>query len=229
MNPDRLGAAALRYWETRQAVLSNNLANIETPGYKAGRVFAQFLDAATLVANGGTDFSAGSLTPTERPLDVALSGDGFLVVETSSGRRWARGGSLSLNESGTLVDRAGNPVQGRQGNIVLPPGPLVEISADGTLSVAGQDVGKLLIERPLEWASLEREGANLWIPTAERETVPDDEIQVHQGHLEDSNVDPVSALVEMIEIQRAYAAVQRSIQTSDQVMGTITTQIGQVG
>ena len=97
------------------------------------------------------------------------------------------------------------------------------------MSADGQAVGRLLIERPLEWDSLEREGANLWIPAGDREMVPEDAIEVHQGHLEDSNVDPLSALVEMIEIQRAYAAVQRSMQSSDQVMETITTRIGQVG
>ncbi len=228
MSPDRVGARALRYWETRQAVLANNLANVETPGYKASRVFARLLDDATMVADGGTDFSAGSLTATERPLDIALVGDGFLVVETPAGRRWTRGGSFSLDESGMLVNNAGHPVLGDQGKIVLPAGQ-VDISAEGMLSVDGQAVGRLLIERPFEWASLEREGASLWVPAGDREMVPEDAIQVHQGHLEDSNVDPVSALVEMIEIQRAYSAVQRSIQSSDDVMGTITNQIGRIG
>ena len=69
----------------------------------------------------------------------------------------------------------------------------------------------------------------LWVPPTDSEAVPDMEIQVRQGHLEGSNVDPVSALVEMIEIQRAYASVQRSIVTVDRTMETITTQIGRVG
>ncbi len=228
MNPDRVGARALRYWETRQAVLSHNLANVETPGYKAVRVFARLLDDATMVADARTDFSSGSLTPTDRPLDVALTGDGFLVVETPAGRRWTRGGSFALDESGTLVNTAGHPVLGHQGKIVLPAGQ-IDISAGGTLSVDGAPVGKLLIERTNEWDSLEREGANMWLPAGDRKTVPEDAIQVHQGHLEDSNVEPVSALVEMIEIQRAYSAVQRSIQTADGVMGTITNQIGRIG
>ena len=228
MNPDGIGASALMYWETRQAVLANNLANVETPGFKAGRVFASLLDNATLGANGGTDFSSGSLTPTDRPLDIALVGDGFLVVETPSGRRWVRGGSLSLDQSGTLVDPAGHPVLGRQGKIVLPAGQ-IEISKDGTLSADGHDVGRLLIERPLDWQALERQGASLWIPGDDSETLPENAIEVRQGHLEESNVDSVSALVEMIEIQRAYSAVQRSIQGSDQVMQTITTQVGRVG
>ena len=228
MNPDRVGARALRYWETRQAVLANNLANVETPGYKAGRVFARLLDDATVEAAGGTDFTAGSLTPTERPLDIALEGDGFFVVETPAGQRWIRGGSFSLDESGTLVSTAGHPVLGSKGKIVLPTGP-IDVSADGTVNVEGQPVGRLLIESTLEWDSLEREGANLWIPAGDRRRVPEGAIRVHQGHLEESNVDPVSALVEMIEIQRAYSAVQRSMLGADQVMETITTRIGRVG
>ncbi len=228
MNPTRVGASALRYWETRQAVLSNNLANVETPGYKAARVFARLLDDATMVAGAGTDFSSGPLTPTDRPLDVALAREGFLVVETPNGRRWTRGGSLSMDDTGTLVNSAGHPVLGHRGKIVLPDGQ-IDISEKGTLSVDGHPVGKLLIERTSEWDSLRREGANLWVPSDDKEIVPDDAIQIHQGHLEDSNVDPVSALVEMIEIQRAYSAVQRSIQNSDGVMGTIANQIGRIG
>jgi flagellar basal body rod protein FlgG len=74
-----------------------------------------------------------------------------------------------------------------------------------------------------------REGERLWAPQAPGEDVPREEIRIEQGHLEDSNVDPVSALVEMIEIQRAYGAVQRSIQETDGALRTITTEISRVG
>ncbi len=103
------GLRALRYWEARQAALANNLANVSTPGFKAERVFARLLDERTSLVEGVTDFSAGPLDTTGRPLDVALIGDGFFVVETPKGRRWTRGGALGLDETGAL-DPSGDPL-----------------------------------------------------------------------------------------------------------------------
>ncbi|MEQ8329975.1 MAG: flagellar hook-basal body protein [Longimicrobiales bacterium] len=226
--PLRAGAEALRYWEARQATLSNNLANVSTPGFKGERVFARLLDDASLVAEGSPDLTAGGLSQTERPLDVALAGDGFLVVETERGERWIRGGSFSLDAAGLMVDSAGNPVLGESGPIVLPPGP-VEIAPDGVIRVGGADVDRFRLERTGDPGALVREGANHWMPAADATPVALEQALVQQGHLEDSNVDPVGAMVEMIEIQRAYQAVQRTMQTADGVMETITTQIGRVG
>lgn len=226
--PLRIGARALRYWEARQANVSNNLANATTPGFKAERVFARLLDDATVAADGATDLSAGTLARTDRPLDVAITGDGFLVVDTAQGHRWRRGGSLSLDPTGTLVDGAGHPVLGESGAIVLPPGS-VEITDAGVIRVDGQEIDRLRLVRTDDPSSLQRAGANLWMSDAPPSPVPADQVSVRQGHLEESNVDPVGAMVEMIEIQRAYQAVQRSMQTHDGVMETITTQIGRVG
>jgi len=222
------GLRALRYWEARQAALANNLANVSTPGFKAERVFARLLDERTAIVEGATDFSAGTLNATGRPLDVALIGDGFLVVETPQGRRWTRVGALSLDDTGALVDGAGHRVLGTSGPLVLPPGR-VEVGLDGSVKVNGDRVGSLLVERSTDSAPLLREGSNLWLPSAGKEAAPTGEVQVRQGQLEESNVDPVTALVEMIEIQRAYSAVQRSMRTADGAMETITTRIGRVG
>jgi len=229
MNTGGVSAKALKYWEARQTAVSNNLANATTSGFKAERVFARLLDEVTLEARSATDFTAGSLNPTARPLDVALVGDGFLVVEGEAGApRWLRGGSLSLSPDGKLVDGAGRAVLGEGGHIVLPPGH-VTIDEAGEIRVDDAVVGRLKIERSSGEAAVEREGVNLWLPTDQKMDVPESEIRVRQGHLEDSNVDTVSALVEMIEIQRAYAAIQRSMQTETAVMETVTTEIGRVG
>jgi len=229
MRPGGVGAHALRYWETRQAAASNNLANVSTPGFKAERVFSRLLDdAQAATTDSATDFSPGSLSPTGRPLDVALVGDGFLVVDTPQGSRWMRGGSLALSAGGELVDPAGHPVMGQGGPIVVPEGE-VQIGDDGAISVDGAPLDRFLIERSGADDDLVREGANYWVPGENREGVDIDSIEIRQGHLEDSNVDPVGSLVEMIEIQRAYTAVQKSMITADQMMQTITTQIGRIG
>jgi len=224
-----VSARALRYWEARQAAVANNLANAGTAGFKGERVFAQLLAEGDLVARSRTNFSAGAMAPTGRDLDVALAGDGFLVVETDDGaERWTRAGSLSLSPEGVLVDGGGRAVLGASGPMVLPPGH-VEITERGEILVDGEPLGRLRIERPEEDADPERLGANLWVPTETRVTLEPEEVRVLQGHLEDSNVDPVGALVEMIEIQRAYTAIQRSMQTGDVMMQAITNEIGRLG
>ena len=98
---------AMRYWEQKQRVMANNLANTSTHGFKGERVFARLLDAAGPAPAAATDFRSGALTPTERPLDVALEGDGFLVVRPR--RRPERG---RLGASGR---RSGSSGDGRAG------------------------------------------------------------------------------------------------------------------
>ncbi len=209
--------------------MSNNLANVETAGFKAERVFARLLADGDLVAVSQADHAEGSLTPTGRELDIALGGRGFLVVETPEGEeRWIRGGALSLSPDGMLVDMGGRAVLGEAGPIVVPPGQ-IEITAAGELRVDGEPFDRLRLERPGDAEVVERRGANLWLPTGLKTPLGPDEIQVRQGHLEESNVDPVGSLVEMIEIQRAYTAIQRSMQTEDAMMQSIASEIGRIG
>lgn len=227
MSAEGIGPAvrALRYWERRQEVMANNLANVSTPGFKAERVFAQLLQDGGPVAQTSDDLSGGSLSETGRPLDIALESDGFLVVETPSGERYMRGGSFHLDEGGKLVTEQGHPVLGTSGPLVLPPGKVV-VEKEGHVEVNGVRVGRFRVVRPDQVPG--REGANLWVPRGEQRDALAHEVRMRQGHLEESNVDPVSAMVDMIEIQRAYSALQRTIQTHDGVMHTITTEVGRV-
>jgi flagellar basal body rod protein FlgG len=158
---------------------------------------------------------------------VALVGEGFLVVESPAGPRWLRGGSLQVDAHGTLRDDQGHAVLGEQGRIVVPPGE-IEITSIGEVIVDGELHGRLLVQRPAPGIDPLREGSSLWIPSAGAERAGEGDVKVRQGHIEESNVDPVRAMVEMIEIQRAYTAVQKSMITEDDVMGTITNEIGRV-
>jgi flagellar basal body rod protein FlgG len=227
MSPQGIGPKALRYWEAKQAAVANNLANASTPGFKGERVFARYLQDAQFQVDSGSDFGAGSVNPTGRPLDVALVGEGFLVVEGPAGPRWLRGGSLEVDPNGTLRDGQGHAVLGEQGRIVVPPGD-IEITSIGEVLVDGELHGRMLIERPAPGIDPTREGSSLWVPSAGAQRVGEGDVKVRQGHIEGSNVDPIRAMVEMIEIQRAYTAVQKSMLTEDDVMGTITSEIGRV-
>lgn len=222
----RAAARALAYWERRQEVASNNVANTETPGFKGQRVFAQLLEEAGPVAGVTNDLSAGSLRQTGRPLDVALEGDGFLVVEAEDGELLRRGGSLSLDAAGVLVDGGGRPVLGESGVLVIPPGE-VQVERDGRILVDGGEVGRLRVERAAP-ESLTRVTTGLWSSDA-RERLDADEVTVRQGSLEESNVAALDGLVEMLEVQRNYAAIQKSVTTLDGVLDTVANRIGRVG
>lgn len=218
---------ALRYWELRQEAVAHNLANVSTPGFKGERIFARLLDGAP-EATAAHDLAQGTTAATGRALDVALSGEGFLVVQTPDGERLTRGGALSLSPDGTLVTAAGHAVLGEGGPIEIT-GDQVQIASDGRITVDGEAAGRLRIERPAAEAILTREGDGLWRSEGGTEEIDSGATQVLQGALEDSNVAATSAMVEMIEIQRAYAAIQRSVQANDEASRTMSTQIGRIG
>ena len=236
-------ANALRYWERRQEVVSNNLANVSTDGFKGERAFASLVEGAVPVVETQTDLRAGTLRPTGAPLDLALGGDGFFVVQTPDGERLSRGGSLRLDDEHRLVTASGHPLLGDGGPIVLDAaaaarvkegaeggdgatgGALIDVDRDGGVHVGGARVATLRVERVPAGARLDHAGA-LFVPPAEREPVPEGERLVQQGTVEDSNVSSIGALVEMITVQRTYAAVQKVMTTLDDARGTVTSQIG---
>lgn len=230
MNPEPLrGAAdALRYWELRQQVVSNNLANAETPGFKGERVFAQLLDGV-LSAGARTDMTAGALKPTHGPLDLALEKDGFFVVSTANGERLTRGGALRLDAESRITDAAGNIVLGEAGAIVVPQGAALAIDLDGTVRADGKVLDRLRVERVASPDDLTHEQAGLFRATGTTGAVPAGERGVRQGFIEESNISTLDSMVEMITIQRSFAAVQGSLRTLDSVLDTIANQIGRVG
>jgi flagellar basal-body rod protein FlgF len=218
-------ASALRYWERKQEIVANNLANVSTTGFKSQRVFAQLLNGVSPVANATSDLSTGSLRETSNPMDVAVDGGGFFVVSTPNGERYTRGGSLRLDEKHQLVDADGRPLLGEKGApLKLLDGP-IEISTAGEVRQGGQIVDRLRMESAPKGAELQREGQALWIPPQTKEPMKPETRNVKQGYIEDSNVNSMGALVDMVAVQRAYASVQKAIVEMDHADETITTQI----
>ena len=220
-------AHALRYWERKQEVVANNLANVSTDGFKQQRVFATLLDGILPVAQTGNDLSTGTLKQTGNSMDVAISGDGFFVVSTPNGERYTRGGTFRVDDKHRLVDIEGRPLLGVKKNepLVLTDGP-VEINKAGEVRQNGQVVDTLRMEGAPKAGELKREGEALWLPpTADKRILKADERHVEQGHLEESNVNSMSALVDMVVIQRAYASVQKAIVEMDHTNETAVTQL----
>jgi flagellar basal body rod protein FlgG len=228
MGPGSLSRAgkAFHYWERRQEAVAHNLANASTPGFKGERVFASLLSGNVQPASV-TNFQEGALQSTGRPMDLALEGEGFLVLRTPEGERLVRGGSFQLDSDRQVVDAHGNYLLGDSGPMALPEGDY-EITPAGVVKVDDVPVATLRIVLPRENTPMQREGGVRFRSEDLGRPVEEGTVKVHQGHLEESNVDPVDAMVEMIEIQRAYAAIQRSVMVMDGVLGRISNDLGKV-
>ena len=216
----------------RLEVLANNLANVNTAGFKRDRLivaerpgadapadsFDSVLDRS--VVSGGSaadeqgtypDLSQGPTIRTGNPLDVALVGEGFLALETPSGPMLTRDGRLALAGDGTLVTATGYPVAGEWGTISLPDNAeTIEITPDGDVLVDGDSMGRLRIVRPTDPTKLSKLGGGLWDP-GDAGVTDVEEPEVVQRFVEGSNVEPVTMLVELIQAQRSFEAGQQMI------------------
>jgi flagellar basal-body rod protein FlgF len=221
-------ARAMRHLELRQESLSHTLANASTPGFRADRVFARMApDASGPLTEQALDRSAGPVQATRRPLDLALEGPGFLVVSTPQGERLTRAGNLTVDAAGRLTNGQGHPVLGRRGTIVLPPGEVV-VNPDGRVHVEGHPLDELRLEVPEEEAELLREGGQLFSLPPGVGTERSSETRVKQGFLEGSNAEPIQAMTEMLEIQRSFASLQRSVHVLDGVLDRVANDLGRV-
>ena len=211
-------AAALQMLERRQQILANNLANANTRGFKAETAFSRMIGDAVSGTDSSIDLTQGVLTDTRNSLDVSVEGNGFLVVKTTSGERHIRGGSFQLDSSRQLVDASGNPVLGESGPITLPLGT-VNIDATGLIAVNAKAVAQLRLESVDAKAKLVHEGGTMFVPDASRRAIPLAERRIHQGSVEESNVNTMSAMTQMLEVMRRYGAAQKSIATLDSTRG----------
>ncbi|MBC8088095.1 MAG: flagellar hook-basal body complex protein [Phycisphaerae bacterium] len=211
-------AAALQMLERRQQVLANNLANANTRGFKAQTAFARMIGDAIAATDTSADLSQGTLTETHNALDVSIEGGGFFVVKTPAGERHIRGGAFQLDAKRQLSDAAGNAVLGEDGPMILPTGD-ISISPNGQVRVRDKVVGRLRLESVAAGAQMVHEGGTMFVPDASRKAIALDDRKIHQGSVEESNVNTMSAMTEMLEVLHRYGAAQKSIATIDSIRG----------
>ena len=198
-----------------------------------------------------TVFEQGAMKQTENDFDVALEGPGFMTVQTPTGERLTRNGSFLLDSDGYLVTKEGNLVLGEQGPIRLKKNNFV-IDEDGVIwqnaAFAG-DERRLVSVEENQWEAIERvdrlrvvdvkrerylqkEGSSFWRTTEESGPAVvlagTDRPGVRQGFLEGANVNPVTEMVDMIEVNRAYDANQRTVQTEDALLGKLLNEVMKV-
>lgn len=210
---------------------ANNLANINTIGYKKDQVFFRHLidslqatdekNARASSASGDviTDFSTGSLRETGNPLDLAIVGDGFFVIDTPEGNVFTRNGNFTLAADGRLITQDGYSVLGSGGEIQIA-GNDVRISEDGSVLVDGQATDTLRVVRFEDPTLLTKIGGTYFMDedNAGMMDVESADLKVRQGYLEGSNVTGIKEIVQMIEIYRQFEMGQRAITTQDQTL-----------
>lgn len=206
-------------------VVANNIANAATAGFRQeGVIFSEFVKAvdggASLSMGQGnvrrTSFDQGALQSTGGTFDLAIEGDGFFVVDTPNGQRLTRAGGFTPNGEGDLVTFDGHRVLDPGGApVFIPPNAgSVTISPDGTISADGAFVGQIGVVVPIAPNEMVRESGVMF--RADAGVEPAETARVMQGFVEASNVDTITQLARMIEIQRAYEMGQSFLETEDE-------------
>ena len=236
--------AGLQAINARMQALASNLANAQTPGYAALQAVTQpdfyqgsnapaGADAATF--NAGPDTTQGPPRETGDPMNVALSGDAWLQVQTSSGPALTRNGTLAISAAGILTDSSGNPVLGTNGQpISLPTLQKLQIGTDGTVSgipansTSGQaqQYGQIaLISTPA--GTLTQLSGTLYAPPAGVTLSPSTNGGLQQGYLNQSNVNPTQAMMELIGDSRSYQMQTQLMHSQSTASADLNTLVAQ--
>lgn len=203
-----------------------NLANAQTPGFRAEREFfrsvllgpdaldsqlGETVNNYGLLGGDRLDLAQGALTQTGNPLDVAIEGEGFFEVQTANGPRFTRDGSFHRTQAGQLVTAAGEPVLSSTGQpIPVPPGEAV-IGSSGVLSVAGGVVATIGVFTFPAGTQLKPEGANRYLPPEKAQPVLSANASVHQGAIEAANQDVIQGSLDLIVMQRQAEMMQKAL------------------
>jgi flagellar basal-body rod protein FlgF len=233
-------------------IVANNIANINTTGFKAdGAVFSEYLQTGARAEQFSApdrrlsfvqdrmswhDMSQGTVQQTGNPLDIALDGDAMLVVQTPRGERYTRNGSLQISATGELVTSAGDKVMGDNGPIVFQPSDKdIEITTDGTINVregvsltSDSARGKLRLVTFANPQQLQKDGASTFSAPAGLLPEPTAKVKIVQGAIEKSNVRSVVEMTRMIELTRAYTEVAGVLQQQSDLRKNSIQQLAEV-
>lgn len=218
----------MSFYERQQDITANNLANVNTEGFKRFRIAAeQAAEGVGPFAVQALDLSAGAIRQTHQPLDFALEGDAFFVVDTPAGERLVRGGSFQLDPTGLLVNSRGEPLLGADGPIAIH-GEEVVVHADGTVSVDGVSIDQIRVVQ-VDPADLELVEGGQFVALGPATPADWGSVRVLQGAVEESNVNALSETVNMISTQRHFGYNVRAMNVLDDVLRTVASSLGRVG
>ena len=224
-------------------IIANNIANMDTTGFKVESMMQKTDPAEPAVTLGGPrpvkfvapdgvarDFGQGVLTRTGGELDMAIEGQGFFQVQTPQGPRFTRDGRFTTDPTGRLVTQGGHAVLDASGGeitIDLEKGQ-VAVGADGTMSQGNEQVGKVGMYTFANAGALEKAGDNLFRNASNLAANPAAEAKLRQGHLEGSNVKPVLEITRMIEVSRAYESTAKMMDSEHELSRRAVERLGKL-
>jgi flagellar basal-body rod protein FlgF len=241
------GASGMLAEAQRTDAISNNLANVNTVGFKKDvtvmKDFASLLisrvndgtedpvignmGVGVMVDEVATDQSTGTVRTTGNDFDLAMEGKGFFVVQAPQGKRYTRNGTFAKSAKGELVTTEGYQVLGDNGGPIIVSGGKMTVGTDGSVLVDNKVVGKLQLVDFANEASLKKEGASLFIaPNGQQEQPATG--GVRQGALEMANVNVVSEMVNLITNLRAYEVNSKVVQSHDELLNKAANDVGKV-
>ena len=222
-------------------MLANNLANIETGGYKADHEFYSLYtgaDASTdsrtddistlpVIETQWTDLSQGVLRQTANPLDFAIDGEGMFAVQTPGGVRYTRNGNFRLSQAGALTTVDGNPLRAKGGGqILLQPGVAVEVLPDGTVQQGAQVVGQMELAS-FDKGAVDKVGLNYFAPLAGARAKPASGA-ILQGRIEQSNVGSAESSIRLIAIMRQFEMLQKAMNIGNELNRRAVEEVARV-
>lgn len=204
--------------------ISNNLANINVNAFKKDIV--SFDKALAIRSSLTTDFTLGPIRYTGNELDVALGSTGFFKIQTPLGIRYSRNGSFTRNIDSILITKNGYPVLGQNGTIKIN-GTDVSIGSDGQVVVNGQPVDKVAVVDFKQPQLLKKEGGSCYVYQGkEKDIFAAENVIVHQGYVEKSNVNVTGEMIKMVEALRTFESAQKVIQCMDELNRKMVNDVG---
>ncbi|MBX3511888.1 MAG: flagellar basal-body rod protein FlgF [Hyphomonadaceae bacterium] len=234
-----LGLQTQRVLQRRMDVTANNLANVATTGFRADALVFEEMNTTNAHAEDSPrdirfvrdvtlmrDMRQGPIAMTGNPLDVAIEGDGFFMIQGPNGPLYTRDGAFTLTGEGRLVTSDGRAVLNSGGAPIVfdPQGESPAIGRDGAITVAGVEAGRIGVVAFAAPGALSKVGDNLW--DAQGQQSEPFEGVVVQGALEGSNVRPVLELTRLIEISRAYQSAARLVSSTDELRRSAIERLG---
>jgi flagellar basal-body rod protein FlgF len=223
--------------QRRYEIISNNLSNVQTPGFKKDapvfhQVFSEALTPSLTALSMDSEmsqtlFQQGEIQRTGNLLDLAIEGDGFFKIKTPEGIRYTRNGNFHLTQEGTLVQFNGFPVLGKIGEITLQ-GSKIAVEKDGTIKVDGETQSQLALVTFADLKGLQKEGNSLFKLETEQEEKEFDGGQVLQGVQEGSNVNSLEEMFQLVDAMRTFEACYKIVQTQDDMNARAVNDLAKV-
>lgn len=233
---------AMQMLSKTQDITADNLANINTPGFKGNKVFYQMVkeqvdgeEVTRTVPMQKVDMTQGVLEATDNKFDFAIKGKGFFMVEGQNGRQLTRDGRFHVDTNGYLVDGNGGRVIGNSGPINMPDyikatgrnnkSSEIEVATDGTIRINEEVFDKIMTVEVKDTSKLERQGSN-YFAAREGQLVEDHSSSIMQGYYEKGNVNPLNEMVDMMKTVKLFESQQRAIRTTDEMLSQATSKLG---